>query len=286
MKNISPKQIEQFIEEALLEDVKEGDHSSLSCIDANASGKAKLIFKSNGIAAGIELAQIILTKLDRNMSFNNKIKDGGVFKEGDIGFTAQGNIHALLKGERLLLNCMQRLSSIATETKKYVDLTSHTNCKILDTRKTTPNLRFLEKWAIKIGGGHNHRFGLYDMIMLKDNHVDFCGGITKALQSAKAYLEENNRLDIPIEIETRNLNEVKEALDCKIADRIMLDNFSPDTIKEALKLINRQAETEASGGINLKTVKMYAETGVDFVSVGALTHGVKSMDMSFKTAHQ
>lgn len=283
MTGISNEVLNQFIEASLKEDVKDGDHSTLSCIDKNAIGKSKLLFKSSGIAAGIELAQYILKYLDAEITIDSKINDGERFQYGDVGFTAQGNIHALLMGERLLLNCMQRMTAIATETHKYVEKVKHTNCKILDTRKTTPNLRFLEKWAVRLGGGTNHRFGLYDMIMLKDNHVDFCGGITKALSKAQDYLQSINRKDIPIEIETRNLEEVQEALSTGIPNRIMLDNFSPELIIEALKLINGSAETEASGGINLNTVSAYAETGVDFVSVGALTHGVKSMDISFKT---
>jgi len=275
-----------FIENALAEDVKEGDLSSLSCISDEAIGKAKLIFKSEGVAAGIELAAVILKYLDPDIKLDVKLKDGDVFTYGDIGFYAEGKIHALLKGERLLLNCMQRFSAISTETARYVERIKHTNCKLLDTRKTTPNLRYFEKWAVRIGGGHNHRFGLYDMIMLKDNHIDFCGGITNALTLAKKYLQEINRTDIPIEIETRNMDEVQEALDAGIADRIMLDNFKPELIKEAVQLIGNQAETEASGGINYETIQSYAETGVNFVSVGALTHGVNSLDISFKTVRQ
>jgi len=275
-----------FIKKAFEEDVKDGDHSTLSCIAPSTIGKAKLIFKSEGIAAGIELAEFILTYLDPNIKLDIRIKDGEPFKQGEIGFYAEGKIHALLMGERLLLNCMQRFSAIATETSKYVAKINHTQCKLLDTRKTTPNLRYFEKWAVTVGGGHNHRFGLYDMIMLKDNHIDFCGGITHALTQAKQYLVKINRNDIPIEIETRNLEEVKEALKANIADRIMLDNFEPSQIKEAIKLIAGKAQTEASGGINFETIQSYAETGVDFVSVGALTHGVKSLDISFKTVSQ
>lgn len=280
---LDSKIIIPFIEQALFEDVQDGDHSSLSCIERSTIGEAKLIFKSNGIAAGIELAQIILTYLDKDVRLNIMVKDGESFEYGTIGFTAKGNVHALLKGERLLLNCMQRLSAIATETKKYVDAVKHTQCKVLDTRKTTPNLRYLEKWAVTLGGGHNHRFGLYDMIMLKDNHIDFCGGITKALQKADNYVKNTLQKPLKIEIETRNLIEVKEALDTQIPDRIMLDNFSPALLKEAIVMINGVAETEASGGITLETIVKYAETGVDFISVGALTHGVKSLDISFKT---
>ncbi len=272
-----------FIEQAFKEDVRDGDHSTLSCIDKDAQGQSKLIFKSEGIAAGIELAKIILLHLDPLMKVEIFINDGDQFKYGDIGLTAKGNVHALLKGERLLLNCMQRLSGIATTTSQYVALIKHTKCKLLDTRKTTPNLRYLEKWAVKIGGGNNHRFGLYDMIMLKDNHIDFCGGISKALEKAKIYTNKHPEKNLKIEVETRNIDEVKEALSTGIADRIMLDNFTPKKLEEAILLINNQTETEVSGGININTIVAYAETGVDFISVGALTHGVKSLDISFKT---
>ena len=280
--SIDQKLLEQFVKNALEEDVKNGDHSTLSCIDPNANGSAELIFKSNGIAAGIEIARFILTHLDPNLTIISNIKDGDSFEFGEIGFNARGNIHALLKGERLLLNCMQRLSAIATETKKYVDAIQHTKASILDTRKTTPNLRFLEKWAVTVGGGLNHRHGLYDMIMLKDNHIDFCGGIEKALHKAHQYRIANN-LDIKIEVETRNIEEVNQALKTGIADRIMLDNFELTELKKAVALIGNNCQTEASGGINLNTVRSVAETGVQFISVGALTHGVKSLDISFKT---
>jgi len=280
---LDSKIIIPFIVQALEEDVKDGDHSSLSCIAPQTIGESKLIFKSDGILAGMKLAQSILKYLDSQMEFKQILNDGDSFKHGDIGLIAKGNTHALLKGERLLLNCMQRLSAIATETRKYVDLVKHTKCKILDTRKTTPNLRYLEKWAVTLGGGYNHRFGLYDMIMLKDNHIDFCGGITKALQKVEAYTKRAGGKPLKIEIETRNLEEVKEALATSIPDRIMLDNFSPELLKEAIVLINGVTETEASGGITLQTIAKYAETGVDYISVGALTHGVKSLDISFKT---
>ncbi len=276
------KIIRNFINQSLIEDVGDGDHSALSCIPKEATGKAKLIFKSDGIAAGISLAESILLQLDKNMKIAFNIKDGEIFEHGMVGFVAEGNIHALLKGERLLLNCIQRMSAIATLTAAYVVEVNHTKCKILDTRKTTPNFRFLEKWAVRLGGGFNHRFGLYDMIMLKDNHVDFCGGIRPALEKAKLY-NSQRASKLFIEIETRNLKEVEEAINCKIADRIMLDNFVPKDIITALKIIDGAAQTEASGGINLSTIASYAEAGVDFISVGALTHGVKSLDISFKT---
>lgn len=270
-----------FIEKCLEEDVKDGDHSSLASIPQGTQGKAKLIFKENGIAAGLTLAQSILEHVDPAIQIDFKLKDGDTVRVGDIGFYVQGNVHSILVAERLLLNCMQRLSGIATTTKKVVDMVSHTNTTILDTRKTTPGLRFLEKWAVTVGGGANHRIGLYDMIMLKDNHNDYAGGITKAVTATKKYLQENN-MDLKIEVETRNLEEVKEALAVGGVDRIMLDNFEPAEIVEALQVIDGQCETEASGGITMANVVSYAETGVDFISIGALTHSVKSLDISLK----
>ena len=238
----------QFIKDSLDEDVKDGDHSSLASIPQGTQGKAKLIFKENGIAAGIELAQSILHHVDPELKLDIKINDGQEVKVGDIGFYVQGSVHSILVSERLLLNCMQRLSGIATTTKRIVDMVKHTNTTILDTRKTTPGLRFLEKWAVLVGGGANHRIGLYDMIMLKDNHNDYAGGITKAVKATHQYLKEHN-LDLKIEVETRNLDEVRETLAVGGVDRIMLDNFEPHTIVEAIKIIDGQCETEASGGI-------------------------------------
>lgn len=275
------KQVKDFILQSLEEDVRDGDHSSLSSIPKEAVGKVKLLFKDNGIVAGLDLAEAILTHLDPEVEIEWHKKDGDQVEFGEIGFYAKGNVHALLMGERLLLNCMQRLSAIATLTHQVVQKIDGSNSKILDTRKTTPNFRFLEKWAVTVGGGYNHRMGLYDMIMLKDNHIDFAGGITQALENAKKYLA-NTAKSIKIEIETRNLTEVKEALNTGIADRIMLDNFTPEEIKVALKVIDSQCETEASGGITMDNIAEYANTNVDFISMGALTHSYKSMDISLK----
>lgn len=273
--------IKQFISESLKEDIGSGDHTSLSTIDADKNGKAKLLVKDNGVIAGVELALEIFSAVDQNLNIEKFINDGDKVKLGDIVFTVEGSVRSILMAERLVLNCMQRMSGIATTTHKYVEAVAGTGVKILDTRKTTPLMRMLEKWAVKIGGGHNHRFGLYDMILIKDNHNDSSGGITASLQKAKAYITKNN-LNIPIEVETRNLDEVKEALQQGIADRIMLDNFTPDQIREALKIINKQVTTEASGGITITNLREYAETGVDYISIGALTHSVKSLDLSLK----
>ncbi len=271
----------EIIQNALKEDVGSGDHSSLSCIDRDALSSARLIFKDEGIAAGIQIAYTILKLNDPEIEIKPLINDGDKVKFGDIGFEAKGKAHGLLKSERLLLNIMQRLSGIATVTDKAVSTISGYKTKVLDTRKTTPNLRVLEKWAVKAGGGENHRFGLYDMIMLKDNHIDVSGGITNAIQKAKTYLQEND-LDLGIEVETRNLKEVEEALSCMPIQRIMLDNFTPDLTKEAINLIDGRCETESSGGITLDNIKDYAATGVDYISLGMLTHSVKSLDISFK----
>ncbi|MFT5513596.1 MAG: nicotinate-nucleotide pyrophosphorylase (carboxylating) [Bacteroidia bacterium] len=270
-----------FIQRAFEEDIKDGDHSSLASIPAGTQGKAKLLFKDDGIVAGIELAQVILRQLDSNFTFEMFNKDGDDVKYGDIGFIVTGSVHAILAGERLLLNCMQRLSGIATQTNKLIQLMGDSTSKLLDTRKTTPHLRFLEKWAVTVGGGHNHRIGLYDMIMLKDNHNDYAGGITNSVNKTISYLKEKN-LDLRVEVETRNLSEVHEALDVGGVDRIMLDNFTPQQIVEALQLINGRVETEASGGINETNLAGYAATNVDYISIGALTHSIKSMDISLK----
>ena len=279
--NFNDNQTLDFIHRAFEEDIKEGDHSSLASIPQGTKGKAKLIFKDNGIVAGIELAQVILKELDPDIQFEVFKNDGDTVVYGDIGFVVSGSVHAILAGERLLLNCMQRLSGVATQTNKLVKLMGDSTSKLLDTRKTTPNLRFLEKWAVTVGGGHNHRIGLYDMIMLKDNHNDYAGGITNSVNKTKAYLKENN-LSLKVEVETRNLDEVKEALAVGGVDRIMLDNFTPAEIEVALKVIDGQVETEASGGINETNLASYAATNVDFISIGALTHSVKSMDISLK----
>ena len=274
-------QVQEFIKNSLSEDLGNGDHSSLASIPKGSIGQAHILFKEDGIVAGLQLAAEILKHLDPKVEIEFLKQDGDIVRYGDKGMIAKGNVHALLAGERLLLNCMQRLSGIATITKLIADKISHTHAKILDTRKTTPGLRFLEKWAVTIGGGHNHRFGLFDMIMLKDNHNDYAGGITAALERSKKYLEETG-LQLSIEVETRNLEEVREVLATGIANRVMFDNFTPDLMKEAVKLVNRRIETEASGGITFESIVPYAETGVDFISIGALTHSVKSLDISFK----
>jgi len=278
---IHKQELDKFISDALREDVHEGDHSSLASIDKNAQGKARLLVKDNGILCGIEVAKAVFEKVDADLKTDIHIKEGSAIKYGDIAFHVYGNAISILTAERLVLNCMQRMSGIATKTSEYVKAIEGTNAKVIDTRKTTPNLRFLEKYSVTVGGGFNHRFGLYDMIMLKDNHIDFCGGITKAVNKVHEYLKANN-LDLRIEVETRNIENVKEVLMCGGIDRIMLDNFVPEKVKEAVDLINGKYETEASGGITLETIRSFAETGVDFISVGALTHSVRSLDLSLK----
>ena len=273
--------LNKFITDALNEDVGEGDHTSLACISHNAIGSARLIVKEEGIISGIELAENIFKFIDANFKIQIFIKDGTPVKYGDIAFKVYGNSQNILKAERLVLNCMQRMSGISTSTNKLVKLLEGTNAKVLDTRKTTPNFRFIEKWAVKIGGGFNHRDGLYDMILIKDNHVDFAGGIENAIKNANDYLIKNNK-NLKIEIEVRNFDELNEVLKIGKVDRIMLDNFSVENLDKAVKLINKKFETEASGGITDETIRKIAETGVDFISVGALTHKVKSLDMSLK----
>ncbi|MFT4522215.1 MAG: nicotinate-nucleotide pyrophosphorylase (carboxylating) [Bacteroidia bacterium] len=270
-----------FIQNALKEDIRTGDHSSQACIPSDATGKAKLLFKQSGVVAGIDLAKVILAQLSEEFIYQDFKADGDRVKPGELGFIVEGNVRAILAGERLLLNCMQRLSGIATYTDHLIQLMGTSTSRLLDTRKTTPGMRILEKWAVTVGGGHNHRIGLYDMIMLKDNHVDYCGGITKAVAKSRQYLI-SNMLKLPIEVETRNLEEVKEALSCEGVNRVMLDNFTPELIREALLLINGRVETEASGGINEENIAAYAATNVDFISIGALTHSVKSLDISLK----
>jgi len=273
--------LKEFIRNSIIEDVGSGDHTSLGCIPNDAKSKARLIVKEDGILAGMELAAIITNEIDKSLKFETFLKDGDLVRKGDIAFHLSGKAQSILKAERLVLNCMQRMSGIATTTSKYVKAIEGTYAKVLDTRKTTPLNRYLEKWAVRIGGGHNHRFGLYDMIMIKDNHVDYAGGISKAIHAANDYLTRNN-IQIPIEIETRSLEEIKQVLDTGNVQRIMLDNFSPQLLKEGVSLINKKYETEASGGIVLDTIRSYAETGVDFISIGALTHSVKSLDLSLK----
>ncbi len=274
-------EVSKIIEMALVEDIGDGDHSSLSCIDQNHQAKAKLIIKDEGVLAGINIAEKILLLHDPNCQIVKLKQDGDFVKHGDIALTAFGNAQCLLKSERLLLNIMQRLSGIATTTYKASSLIKEYRTKVLDTRKTTPNLRILEKWAVTVGGGQNHRIGLYDMIMLKDNHVDVSGGIEQAITKAKKYVNDTKK-SLEIEIETRNLEEVKHALNQLPIKRIMLDNFSPEMVKQAVELINNRCETEASGGITLDNIVDYAKAGIDFISLGMLTHSVKSMDISFK----
>ena len=273
--------IDEIIELALREDIGDGDHSSLSCVPQNAQGNAKLIVKDDGILAGIELAKQIFHKYDPTIQMNIFIQDGAEVKVGDIAFEIHGSSRSILATERLVLNFMQRMSGIATQTHKIVSLLDGCSTKLLDTRKTTPGIRYMEKWAVRIGGGHNHRFALYDMIMLKDNHIDYAGGVVPAILSANNYLKENNKT-LKIEVEVRNEEELKQVIETGHVDRIMLDNFTPDRIKSVLPSIPKQYEVEASGGITLDTIRSYAETGVDFISVGALTHSFKSLDMSLK----
>lgn len=281
LSNSLDNQIESFIDMALAEDIGDGDHSSLACILSAATGKAKLLVKEDGIIAGIEIAKKIFERVDPDFKIELLIQDGNVIKTGDIALIIEGKKQDILKTERLVLNCMQRMSGIASHTNRLVKLIEGTNAKLLDTRKTTPGIRFLEKMAVKIGGGFNHRFGLYDMIMLKDNHIDYAGGIAKAINSVHSYLEEKNK-DLKIEIEARNLSEVEEILSIGKIDRIMLDNFSISDLEKAILIIDKKYETEASGGITEKTIRSYAETGVDYISVGALTHHFKSLDLSLK----
>lgn len=278
---IDEKQIHEFIRLALEEDVHTGDYSSLSCITPDAIGQADLRVKQDGVLAGVQMAQSIFKYLEPNCNFELYLYDGSHVKVGDIAFSVKACVHTILKAERLALNVMQRMSAIATLTAEYVKAVEGTKAVILDTRKTTPMNRFLEKWAVRIGGGQNHRMGLYDMIMLKDNHIDFAGGIRKAVEATCQFLK-LQKLDLKIEVETRNLKEVEEALQIEAVDRIMLDNFSLEEMRKAVEIIAEKKEVEASGGVNLDTVRAIAACGVDFISVGALTHGVKSMDLSLK----
>ncbi|MEW2922364.1 carboxylating nicotinate-nucleotide diphosphorylase [Muricauda sp. ANG21] len=275
------KELDLIIVNAIREDVGDGDHSSLACIPDSATGKAKLLVKDEGIIAGVAFAKQVFQYIDPELQVDELITDGSSVKYGDIVFYVEGDSQSILKAERLVLNAMQRMSAIATKTKQYVDLLTGTGTKILDTRKTTPGIRALEKWAVKIGGGENHRFALYDMIMLKDNHIDFAGGITKAIQKTQQYLKENKK-DLKIIVEARNLNEVEEILQSKGVYRILLDNFNYEDTRKAVKMIGDQCLTESSGGINEDTIRKYAECGVDYISSGALTHSVHNMDLSLK----
>ncbi|PCH76097.1 MAG: nicotinate-nucleotide diphosphorylase (carboxylating) [Flavobacteriaceae bacterium] len=275
------KELELIISNAIREDIGEGDHSSLACIPSDAMGKAKLLVKDTGIIAGIEFAKRVFLQVDPSMKIETVLKDGDVVKHGDIAFYVTGKSQSILKTERLVLNAMQRMSAIATKTHSFVALLEGTNTKILDTRKTTPGIRALEKWAVKIGGGVNHRFALYDMIMLKDNHIDFCGGVTKAIVKTNEYLA-SNKLDLKIIVEARSLEEIAEIMQTPGVHRILIDNFDYATTRKAVALIGDYCQTESSGGINENTLRKYAECGVDFISSGALTHSVYNMDLSLK----
>ena len=272
---------DRLIELAFAEDIGDGDHTTLCSIPETATGKARLLIKEEGILAGVEVAKAVFHKFDPDLSVEVFINDGAHVKPGDVAFVVSGKVQSLLQTERLMLNIMQRMSGIATTTHSYVKLLDGTKAKVLDTRKTTPGMRMLEKAAVKIGGGENHRIGLFDMILLKDNHVDFAGGIENAIRGAQQYLKEKNK-QLKIEIEVRNFDELNQALGVGGVDRIMLDNFTPEQTREAVKLVNGRVELESSGGITFETIRRYAETGVDYISVGALTHSVKSLDMSLK----
>jgi len=275
------EELKIIISNAIREDVGDGDHSSLACIPNNAAGTAKLLVKDTGIIAGVEFAKQVFNYVDPELVITTHIKDGASVQHGNIVFYIEGSSQSILKAERLVLNAMQRMSAIATKTKYFVDLLEGTGTKILDTRKTTPGIRALEKWAVKIGGGENHRFALYDMIMLKDNHIDFAGGITKAIDKTRTYLQDFKK-ELKIIVEARNLEEVEEILKSPGVYRILLDNFNYEDTKKAVALIGDTCLTESSGGINEKTIRQYAECGVNYISSGALTHSVHNMDLSLK----
>ena len=272
--------IDDLLDLAFAEDIGDGDHTTLSTIPAEENGRQRLIIKQAGILSGVDIARKVFNKLDPSLKMTVFINDGARVKPGDIAFEVEGPVRSLLIAERTMLNIMQRMSGIATMTAEYQDRLKGLKTKVLDTRKTTPGMRILEKQAVKTGGGENHRIGLFDMILIKDNHVDFAGGIAQAVKKARDYCKATGR-DLKIEVETRNLDEVQQAIDAK-ADRIMLDNFTPELTREAVALINGRAETESSGGITIDNLRQYGETGVDYISVGALTHSVKGLDMSFK----
>ncbi len=275
--------IDDLLTLAFAEDVGDGDHTTLSTIPDNETGKQQLIIKEEGILAGVEIARKVFEKFDPSLKMTVFINDGAHVKPGDIAFVVEGKVRSLLQTERIMLNIMQRMSGIATTTARYQQKLNGLKTKVLDTRKTTPGMRMLEKMAVKIGGGMNHRIGLFDMILIKDNHVDFAGGIPQAVKAAKDYCKANN-LNLKIELEVRNTEEINQALEAGV-DRIMLDNFTPERTREAVKLINGRAEIESSGGITIDTLRAYGECGVDFISVGALTHSVKGLDMSFKAVN-
>ena len=273
--------IDQLLDLAFAEDLGDGDHTTYSTIPADAMGRSRLIIKEDGILAGVDVAEKVLHKVDPSIKMEIFIKDGVEVKKGDVAFTAEGPVRALLIAERTMLNIMQRMSGVATMTRKYQDELKGLHTRVLDTRKTTPGMRMLEKEAVKIGGGTNHRIGLFDMILIKDNHIDFAGGIEKAIQRANDYCRENGK-DLKVEVEVRSLDDIRRVLAHGGVDRIMFDNFTPDLTKEAVALVDGKVETESSGGITLENLREYGETGVDFISVGALTHSVKGLDMSFK----
>lgn len=273
--------VDELIELAIKEDIGDGDHTSLCCIPAEEQGRMRLLCKQEGVIAGIEIAQIVLERLDPTMQFEQLLHDGDRVKPGDVAFYVSGGLRSLLQAERILLNIMQRMSGVATQTAFYVKHLEGLHTKVLDTRKTTPGMRVLDKMAVKIGGGENHRMGLFDMILLKDNHIDFAGGIRQAVEGAKKYLRERGK-NIPIECEVRSLEDIDEVFAAGGVDRIMFDNFTPEMTREAVKKVNGRCETESSGGITLETMRSYAECGVDFISVGALTHQIRSLDMSLK----
>ncbi|MFW2348444.1 MAG: carboxylating nicotinate-nucleotide diphosphorylase [Wenyingzhuangia sp.] len=275
------KEIKLIIANAIREDVGDGDHSSLACIPSTADGKAKLLVKDTGVIAGVDFALEVFKYVDENLSVDILIHDGQKVRKGDIVLYVTGSSLSILKAERLVLNAMQRMSAIATKTAHYVDLLKGTRAKVLDTRKTTPGIRAIEKWAVKIGGGENHRFALYDMIMLKDNHIDFAGGVAKAIQQTKKYLKEKDK-DLKIIVEARDLNEVKEIIEFEGIHRVLIDNFNEEDTKEAVRLIGDKSQTESSGGINEESLRMYAECGVDYISSGALTHSIHNLDLSLK----
>ena len=273
--------VDRLIDLAFAEDIGDGDHTTLCCIPEDAMGRSHLLIKEDGVLAGVEISKEVFRRFDPELEVEVLMQDGTHVKKGDIAMIVSGRVRSLLQTERLMLNIMQRMSGIATTTSRYVERLKGTKTRVLDTRKTTPGLRMLEKAAVKIGGGCNHRIGLFDMILLKDNHVDFAGGISNAINRCHEYLKKNN-LDLKIEIEVRNFDELQQAIDCGGINRIMLDNFTPDDTRKAVEIIAGRYETESSGGITFDTLRDYAECGVDFISVGALTHSVKGLDMSFK----
>lgn len=274
--------IDALLDLAFAEDIGDGDHTTLSTIPAEAMGRSRLLIKEKGILAGVEIAGKILHKVDPEIKINVLITDGAEVNPGDVAFTAEGSVRSLLMAERTMLNVMQRMSGVATMTRKYQDQLKGLHTKVLDTRKTTPGMRILEKEAVKIGGGMNHRMGLFDMILIKDNHEDFAGGLENAVKRAKEYCKANGKDDLKIEVECRSLDDIRRTLEIGGIDRIMFDNFTPEATKEAVALVGGRVETESSGGITFDTLRAYGETGVDFISVGALTHSVKGLDMSFK----